>query len=413
MYISYQLGVYLYYLLILIASPFNKKAKLWIEGRKAQKKKLEIPLEDQPRIWFHFASLGEFEQGRALLEQIQSTYPAYKIVITFFSPSGYEIRKNYALAEKVYYLPLDTKKNARLLLNHLKPTLIFFNKYEYWYHYISEANQRNIPLFVSSAIFRNDQLFFKSIGSFQRKILSLVNYFFVQNENSIQLLNSINIKNAIICGDTRFDRVYEHSLQAKNIELIDKFCGNAKVLVAGSTWAPDEKLLANLLRDFPEMKLIIVPHEIGEAHITEIKQVYKNNSVLYSELSLNSELKNKNILIVNTIGILNSLYKYASYCYIGGGFGVGIHNTLEAAAFGKVLFFGPNYKKFNEAVELINTSAAFSVEHYLELKEKIDYFEQNQIAYNNSCTNAKNYVYSNKGASEKIINFLVANKYLT
>lgn len=412
MYIIYQLGVYLYYLLILVVSPFNTKAKRWVEGRRQQRKILETPLEDHPRIWFHFASLGEFEQGRALLEQLHHLYPNYKIIITFFSPSGYEVRKNYALAERVYYLPLDTAKNAALLLNHIKPTLIFFNKYEYWYHYISEAQKRNIPLFVSSAIFREDQLFFKSIGTFQRKILQLVNYFFVQNEKSMQLLNSINIKHAMICGDTRFDRVYEHSLQAKNIEFIDKFCGNSKIFVAGSTWLPDEKLLTNLLADFPDFKLIIVPHEIGDSHISEIQQLYKNLCLLYTDLSANTNFDNKNILIVNSIGILNSLYKYASYCYIGGGFGAGIHNTLEAAAFGKVLFFGPNYKKFNEAVELIQNSAGYSIEDYQALKEKIEYFEHNEQAYHDSCESAKNYVYLNKGASEKIIHFLKANNYL-
>ncbi len=412
MFIIYQLGIYLYYLLIVLASPFNQKAKKWLIGRSSQKYLFTKPLAPADRIWFHFASLGEFEQGRVVLEKIHSQYPNYKFIVTFFSPSGYEIRKNYAIAEKVYYLPLDTATNAKLLLNHINPSLIFFNKYEYWFHYISEANKRNIPLFVTSAIFRESQLFFKPYGSFQKNILTLVRYFFVQDEKSLSLLKNIKIEKAVMAGDTRFDRVYEHSLTVKNDKIIADYCAQQKVFVAGSTWPADEQLLKQLLQDFPELKLIIVPHEIDNAHIQQLIKLYGDSAALYTDYINSSFPDNKRVMIVNTIGLLNSIYMHAKYCYIGGGFGAGIHNTLEAAAFGKVIFFGPNYKKFKEAVELIKIKAAFSVNNYSTLNAKIVEFEKSEAHYHKTCETAKNFVYANKGASDLIITYLQKEKYL-
>jgi 3-deoxy-D-manno-octulosonic-acid transferase len=412
MFIIYQIGIYLYYLLIIVVSAFNKKAKQWLVGRKSQQHLFHKPLVPANRIWFHFASLGEFEQGRVLLEKVHLLYPDYKFIVTFFSPSGYEIRKNYALAEKVYYLPLDTAKNAKQFLNHIQPSLIFFNKYEYWFHYISEANKSSIPLFVTSAIFRESQSFFKPYGTFQKKILTLVHYFFVQDDKSLSLLKSINVNKAIVAGDTRFDRVYEHALAVKNDEFIEDFCAQQKVFVAGSTWPADEHLLKQLLQDYPELKLIIVPHEIDNTHINQLFKMYADDAALYTDYMQGNYPSNKRVLIVNTIGLLNSIYKHARYCYIGGGFGAGIHNTLEAAAFGKVIFFGPNYKKFKEAVELINIQAAFSIRNYNELNTKIEEFEHSEMLYTSSCENAKNYVHANKGATDLILSYLKKEKYL-
>lgn len=411
MYIIYQLGVYLYYILLLLLSPFNSKAKKWIVGRRVQKSLFDTPLPTGKRIWFHFASLGEFEQGRIILEKLKKQYPEYTYVISFFSPSGYEIRKNYSLAEKVYYLPLDTPSNARRFIKHIQPSLIFFNKYEYWFNYINEANKHGIPLFVSSAIFRKSQLFFKPYGTFQRHILSLVQHFFVQNKNSEELLKSIHIHNSSLCGDTRFDRVYEHAQVADLNELIIKFCEQKPVFVAGSTWPADEVVLENLNNDFPEMKLIIVPHEISESHIHALSKKFGKDAILFTDLEKNFNA-DKNVLIVNTIGMLSSIYKIAKYCYIGGGFGAGIHNTLEAAAFGKPIFFGPKYAKFEEAKDLISIGAAKNINNYAELKVQIEELNQSEILYKQRCDLAKNYVSNNYGASDKIIAYLKENNFL-
>ncbi len=411
MYIIYQLGVYFYYFLLILLSPFNSKAKKWIVGRYVQKKIFDSPLPKGKRIWFHFASLGEFEQGRIILEKIKKQYPDYTYIISFFSPSGYEIRKNYALAEKVYYLPLDTPLNAKKFINHIQPSLIFFNKYEYWYNYINEANKQGIPLFVSSAIFRKSQLFFKPYGNFQRHVLRLVQHFFVQNKSSEELLKSIQLKNISLCGDTRFDRVYEHSKVAEVNEQIVKFCNNKPVFVAGSTWPADESILENLRRDFPEMKLIIVPHEISENHNQTLIKMFNSDAVLFTTLDKNLSA-DKNILIVNTIGMLSSIYKIAKYCYIGGGFGAGIHNTLEAAAFGKPIFFGPKYSKFQEANDLISIGAAKSINNYTDLCVQIQELNSSEKIYNERCELAKSYVSNNYGASDKIIAYLKENNYL-
>lgn len=412
MYIIYQLGVYFYYLFILFASLFNRKASLWITGRRSQESLLKAPLPTAKRIWFHFASLGEFEQGRSVLEKINAEYPSYKIIISFFSPSGYEIRKNYVLAEKVYYLPLDTKNNAKEFIAHINPSLIIFNKYEYWFHYFNEAKKRGIPLFVISSIFREDQLFFKSYGSFQRKILRLVRYFFVQNQQSKTLLESIKIQNSVVAGDTRFDRVYEHSLNPMEDNCINEFCANAEVFVAGSTWPKDEELILEFSKSFQKLKLIIVPHEVNSSTVSSLQKLFGSNAGLYSEYKNTTIPSSINILIVDTVGLLNSIYKKAKYTYIGGGFGVGIHNTLEAAAYGKPIFFGPNYQKFSEAKELIANGAAKSISTSRELIDAIQYLENTTNEYLNVCNTAKQYVFTQKGATSIILNYLEKENYL-
>lgn len=412
MYFIYQLGVYAYYLFIVFASFFNQKAKLWINGRNAQKDLLKTKLPVAKRIWFHFASLGEFEQGRSVLEQIHQNYPDHKIIISFFSPSGYEIRKNYALAEKVYYLPLDTASNAKLFLDHINPSLIFFTKYEFWFHYFNEAKKRNIPLFVISSIFRENQLFFKSYGSFQRKILRLVNHFFVQNENSKYLLESIGIKNVSIAGDTRFDRVYEHSLNPTKDECIEQFSKDSTIFVAGSTWPKDEELIFSYYKTNSKFKFIIVPHEVNSSTKNSLLNLFGDDAFLYSEYKNKKLPQGKRVLIVDTIGLLNSIYKIAKYTYIGGGFGVGIHNTLEASAYGMPIFFGPNYHKFSEAKDLIRIASAFSISNGTELEQLISNFENDEYNYSTTSNNAKDYVYTQKGATKIILDYIRENKFL-
>ena len=406
MYLVYQLGIYLYYAFIAFASLFNQKAKLWIVGRRAQKAVLKTKLAEAKRIWFHFASLGEFEQGRSVLEQVHQKYPDHKIIISFFSPSGYEIRKNYALAEKVYYLPLDTPKNAKQFLDHINPSLIFFTKYEYWFHYFNEAEKRNIPLFVISSIFRENQLFFKSYGGFQRKILGLVKHFFVQNEKSKNLLGSIEIKNVTIAGDTRFDRVYEHSLNPTNDDCITQFSKDSAVFVAGSTWPKDEELIFNFYKTNAKLKFIIVPHEVNSTTKNSLLNLFGDNAFLYTEFKNKEIPKDKRVLIVDTVGLLNSIYKIAKYTYIGGGFGVGIHNTLEAAAYGMPIFFGPNYHKFSEAKDLIRIGSAHSITSSKELEQLIANFEDDINNYLSTSKNAKDYVYTQKGATKIILDYI-------
>ncbi|WP_316808352.1 3-deoxy-D-manno-octulosonic acid transferase [Pedobacter agri] len=404
MLLLYILGIRIYNLIISIFSLFNNKAKLFINGRKNLFQNIKNQVDsNQKHIWFHFASLGEFEQGRPVLEKLKAVYPQKKIVVTFFSPSGYEIRKNYALAD-VFYLPMDTAQNAKRFLDLINPEMAIFTKYEFWHFYFKELNTRKIPLYVISGIFRPTQAFFKWYGSFYRNILKSVTYFFVQNEESKALLNAIGLQNAVISGDTRFDRVYENAQTARSLPEIENFIGNAPVLVCGSTWPEDEKLLAVLPEKYPDWKFIIAPHEIHESHIESIEKQFPAGSLRFSVLA--SRLKAapaptsaEQILIIDNIGMLSSLYRYGKTAYIGGGFGAGIHNTLEAAAFGLPVIFGPKYDKFQEAKDLIAIGAAQSISSADELLNAFDSFLKNNQAANA----AKKYVEDKKGATEIII----------
>ena len=394
----YNIGIRLYGFLLQIAALFNPKAKLFVNGRKDIWQQLanKTNPNDQP-IWFHFASLGEFEQGRPVLETLKTNKPEQKIIVTFFSPSGYEIRKNYALAD-VFYLPLDTPKNAERFISIVNPQQAIFTKYEFWFHYFNELNKSAIPLYLISGIFRPQQAFFKWYGSFYREILTYVSHFFVQNKESVTLLKSIGISQVSLSGDTRFDRVYENAQHPKKLELIEQFCGDAKVFIAGSTWLPDEKLLVAITEKHPDWKFIIAPHEIGQAHIQEIEELFPKAikfSILSSQISENTP----QILIIDNIGMLSSLYQYGKLAYIGGGFGVGIHNTLEAAAFGLPVIFGPKYDKFQEAKDLIKIDAAKSISTESELLTAFENFKANEEA----SAAAKKYVEQQKGATEMII----------
>jgi len=396
----YNFGISLYKILLQVASLFNPKAKLFLKGRKNLPDTISKRINpSEKHIWFHFASLGEFEQGRPVLENLKENYPDKKMVITFFSPSGYEIRKDYAGAEGVFYLPLDTKKNAEEFVKLINPEIAIFTKYEFWYHYFSALNRHHVPLFLISGIFRPGQLFFKWYGGFYRRMLEYVNYFFVQNEESVRLLNSIHIENVSLSGDTRFDRVAENAQSPKHLQTIADFCGDSKVFIAGSTWPQDEQLIATLIRENPDWKFIIAPHEIGTAHLDEIINLIPG-ILRYTHLEgINSTGK---VLLIDNIGMLSSIYQYADIAYIGGGFGAGIHNTLEAAAFGLPVIFGPKYDKFQEAKDLIHLGAAISISSSTALSAAFSRLQNDH----NAGAVARNYVDIKKGSTEQILEHL-------
>ncbi|MCR8559156.1 3-deoxy-D-manno-octulosonic acid transferase [Mucilaginibacter sp. BJC16-A38] len=400
MLLLYNTGVQLYFVAIYIASFFNKKAKLWVNGRKEQ-----AFIRFSGCIWFHFASLGEFEQGRPVLEGIRELYPDEKIVITFFSPSGYEVRKNTPLADAVYYLPLDTAANARYFIDFFQPKMAVFTKYEYWYHFFNETNNRNIPLYVISGIFRPNQVFFKWYGGLHRKMLGFVRRFFVQDEGSLELLHQIGVTNVTVSGDTRFDRVWVNSLQPKAIAGIAEFKNDQKIFIAGSTWPADEQLIATLTTQYPGWKFIIAPHEISEEKIAKLISILPSDTTLrYSQISnLTPDIS---YLIIDNVGMLSSLYQYADIAYIGGGFGAGIHNTLEAGAFGLPVIFGPEYSKFKEAKDLIALQAGFSVADEAALKTITGKLINDHVFYNKASLAVTTYVKEHTGATAAIINFI-------
>ncbi len=405
MILLYKTGIFFYTLFIRLASPFNEKAKLWANGRKSWKKHLAQKIDNSQRyIWFHCASLGEFEQGRPVIEEIKKQFPEYKILLTFFSPSGYEIRKNYELADVVAYLPSDTKNNAQAFFDIVRPEKIFFVKYEFWYFYISECHKRRIPLYIISAIFRKDQVFFKSTvwGKWYRKMLSLVTHFFVQNEASAELLTSVNISNYTIAGDTRFDRVASIAKGSKEIPIVEKFKGKSSLVIAGSTWKPDEEILVEFINQNQETKFIIAPHEVSQTNINRLLQLLKTRAVLFSKIE-NIEIENYQVLIIDSIGILSSLYRYGNIAYIGGGFGVGIHNILEAATFGLPVIFGPNYKKFKEAVDLTEQGGAFSISEKKDLNHTLSALLNETGTLKKASETSKNYVEKNVGATKLIL----------
>lgn len=402
----YNLSIFLYSVLIRLAAPFDVKARQIFAGRRKAFGELKSKLRyDRPVIWIHCASLGEFEQGRPVIEKIKNEHPEYQILLTFFSPSGYEIRKNYNLADYIIYLPADTKKNATKLIELVKPELVFFVKYEFWYHYIHELRKRNIPVYLFSAIFQERQSFFRNTpwGRWYRKILENFEHLFVQDTKSVELLNKIGIKNVTQAGDTRFDRVSEIAKNRKSIPLVEKFMNGSKVVVAGSTWKPDEELLAKYIQQHPEIKFIIAPHEIHLSNVTRLISLLKSQTICYTEAT-EETVMNKQVLIVDTIGLLSSLYQYADIAYIGGGFGVGIHNTLEAAIFGMPVIFGPNYLKFNEAVAMADLKVAFPVSDYSSLETILDDLMNNATKRASISAECRKFTDANTGATRQIVN---------
>lgn len=407
MLIFYNISIKLYSLLVLIASIFNPKAKLWIKGRKNILSKIKKTVsQDTPIAWFHTSSLGEFEQGRPVIESFRLKYPEYKILLTFFSPSGYEVRKNYEGADYIFYLPIDTKKNAKQLINAVNPKVVFFVKYEFWFHYLKQLKQLNIPTYIFSAIFREKQLFFKWYGGWYRNILKYFTQLYVQNEHSKHLLATIGIKNVTIGGDTRFDRVYELAKNAKPNALIEQFTAKHKTIICGSTWEKDEEIISQYAQNTRhKLKWIIAPHEIHKSHISKIENLFKTPILKFSEAN-SGNINDAQILIIDSIGLLSSLYRYGHIAYIGGGFGVGIHNTLEAATYGLPVVFGPNYKRFQEACDLISLSAGFSISNLLEFETIFNSQLINEDLRQKSGKQAQNYVEKMRGGTSIILNDL-------
>ncbi|MBA3901809.1 MAG: 3-deoxy-D-manno-octulosonic acid transferase [Bacteroidetes bacterium] len=359
----YDFAIGAYASAIKIASVFNPKAKLWVDGRIGliEKIKFTIPSDAHP-IWVHCASLGEFEQGRPVIEAIKKAFPEKKILLTFFSPSGYEIRKKYSGADYIFYLPSDTPSNAKAFVEAINPAIAVFVKYEFWNNYYSELYQKEIPLYIISAIFRESQPFFQWYGGFWRNMLQKANHIFVQDEHSLSLLHSAGIKKASIAGDTRFDRVAETAIKAERIEEVEHFCSGSKILVAGSTWPADEQIIISLIKPSgTNFKFIIAPHEVDKIHLGQLENLLKGLEWVYYSDLIKGKGKDSKILVINNIGMLSRLYQYGNIAYIGGGFGKGIHNILEAAAFGLPIIFGPNYLKFKEARDLISKGGAFSI----------------------------------------------------
>ena len=396
----YNIGIYLYQLAIFIASFFNTKAKKLRIGQAEAFAVLKQKIEPNTRyVWFHAASLGEFEQGRPVIEQLKKQQPDTKILLTFFSPSGYEIRKNYALADIVSYLPLDTASAAKKFVEMLNPSKAIFIKYEFWPNYLQALKAAGIPVYSISAIFRPGQIFFRWYGQWYKKLLQGIDHIFVQDKASLDLLKTHGVDKVSIAGDTRFDRVADLAAQAKTIPLVEAFVKDTeKVIVAGSSWPKDEELLVRYLKLHPDVKMILVPHEIHVAHITGISKLLNGNFVAYTEAT-EQNVQTANCLVVDTIGLLSSIYRYGHVAYIGGGFGVGIHNTLEAAVWNVPVVFGPMYEKFREARDMIAIGGAFSIPDSETLEEKLDALLKDEKAG----VIAGEYVKQNTGATKLIL----------
>ncbi len=399
----YNIGIYFYSVLIRLSAPFNTKAKLLSDGRKDTLKQLKKLSIEGSVVWIHAASLGEFEQGRPIIEAIKKKNPAYKVVLTFFSPSGFEVRKNYNLADYVFYLPSDSRRNARKFIKAINPELVFFVKYEFWYHYLNELKAKEIPVYGVSMIFRAQQAFFKWYGGWFRQMLHCFSKFYVQDEMSAELLKSAGLNNYVVAGDTRFDRVRDIARASVEVDLVNRFVGDCnKVIVAGSTWAPDEDLLLQYLHGVgKDVKLVSAPHEIHEDHICQIIEKLKVPFCRYTQPS--DEVEQCRVMIIDIIGMLSGIYKYGQVAYIGGGFGVGIHNTLEAATYGMPVIFGPNYKKFKEARDLIALGGGFSVSKADEFVESVERMWSNEETLKEASHKAGQYVNQMCGATRLIM----------
>ncbi len=407
----YNISIFSYYLLILAASLVNKKAGLWLRGRKRIFSRLKTAINpDDKIVWFHCSSLGEFEQGRPVIEAYKIKYPQHKILLTFFSPSGYEIRKDYKQADYVFYLPLDTKANAKKFIDITKPEKAFFIKYEYWYNYLNILHKKDIPVYMVSAIYRKEQHFFKWYGFWFRNHLKNIKHIFVQNDESVSLLNKIGINQVTVSGDTRFDRVSAILKDDRSFPLIEQFVDGSKVLMAGSSWEKDEDIIKYLfLQKRDDLKFIIAPHLIDDGHINTLISKFEDAQIRYSELvNHKSEdiFKGKRVLIIDSIGILSYLYKYCNIAYIGGGFGSGIHNILEAAVFGKPVIFGPNYYKFGEALDLASMEGAFSIKDKKSFVIIADKLLKNEMLRSKVSEICKNYVKLKTGATDIILNIM-------
>ncbi|HYG20510.1 MAG TPA: glycosyltransferase N-terminal domain-containing protein [Ohtaekwangia sp.] len=388
-----------------VAALFHPKSRAFVTGRKNLLSQIASDFQSNTAqvVWVHCASLGEFEQGRPVMEAIKNEFPAIKILLTFFSPSGYEVRKQYATADYVYYLPWDTPANARKFVTLTRPLLAIFVKYEFWYHYSTELRKRNATVLSISTIFRKTQLFFQPYGGFYRRILHNFSHFFLQNDESVALLRRIGIRNATRSGDTRFDRVYQIVKHQQDIAVAERFKHGQKLFVVGSCWPEDLEVLIPFINE-DKMKFIIAPHEISESFLVELERVLQVKSVRYSNAST-TDLEACQVLIIDNIGLLSRLYRYGEFAYIGGAFGKGLHNILEAACYGVPIFFGNrNFGKFREAVDLINRGGAFDVADYPDFKAKYEMVNTPE-SFLLACEVTRQYVEENLGATEKILTF--------
>ena len=396
----YNLGIRLYHFGIQIVSLFNPKAKKWLKGRHNLHDKIEQETSgfSGKTLWVHCASLGEFEMARPVMERLRKSDQDLRIILTFFSPSGYEIRKNYEVANHVFYLPLDTPQNAKRFVQSIKPTKVIFVKYDLWFHHLNEAKKFGAKLMLISAQFRPNQQYFKFYGRAGRAALKLFDKIFLVDENSRKLLLEIEIDNTTVCGDTRYDRVMEIAKTAESIPVIESFKGSSKLVICGSTWSEDEKLIAACINQFPDTRWVIAPHEIGEANIERLEKLFLNSQKLSSY-----QKHDVQVLIVDSIGMLNKLYRYADVAYVGGAFRTGLHNILEATAFGTPTVLGPDHSRFPDAGEMVKKNLAFSIRNEIELKLKMDeLLNKNQSELHASILK---FMESRTGATETILEY--------
>lgn len=404
----YNIVIYIYLIGVAIASCFNKKVKKMWAGERQALKVLREKVDPNARyIWFHAASLGEFEQGRPLMEYLRKTHPEYKILLTFFSPSGYEVRKNYEGADIICYLPLDTIRNARRFLRAIKPVMAFFIKYEFWYNYLHILQHRGVPTYSVSSIFRPDQIFFQWYGKGYGRVLKCFTHFFVQNIESKNLLAKLDIHDVEVVGDTRFDRVLQIKEASKQLPIVEKFTENtSKVFIAGSSWLPDEEVFLKYFNLHKDWKLIVAPHVIGEDHLAQIFELLKGRCVVRYTEATEENVKDAEVLIIDCFGLLSSIYHYGTISYVGGGFGVGIHNVLEAAVWDIPVIFGPNNKRFQEAQGLIMTGGGFEINDYQNFRDLMMRFETDEMFLQTSKKHAGEFVKGRAGATEKIMGSL-------
>jgi len=407
MHFLYNTGIRFYQFLIWVVSFRNPKAKKWLSGRKNlfEKIKKEIVPGDH-LLWFHVSSLGEFEQARPVIEGVKKRFPEYKILLTFFSPSGYDLKKDYPHADYVYYLPLDTPRNASKFLDLVQPEKVFFVKYEFWFNFLNELKQREIPTYIFSALFRPSQFFFHRWGKWFRKALKAYTHLFVQNQSSFDTLHKFGFNNVTISGDTRLDRVAQIAEAASVLPKLEQFCAGSLVIVAGSTWPEDEEIFLNYVNECAhKVKFVVAPHEVNEGSLDRITSMLKRSYVLYSSPSTPEQLASADVLIVDGYGYLVSVYRYAKIAFIGGGFTTGIHSILEPAVYGMPVVFGPDYHKFHEAVEMIQLGAAHSVSNYEELNNLFESYLTYPKRLAEESLFASQYVESNRGATEQIIRY--------
>jgi 3-deoxy-D-manno-octulosonic-acid transferase len=415
----YQAGVH-------VVSPWNRKAAAWLNGRKGIFKTIaRAGIKGRQRVWMHCASLGEFEQGRPVIESLRKLHPEITVIISFFSPSGYEIRKNYSGADHIFYLPMDSAVHAKRWLDMIKPSLVLWIKYDYWYYYLRELHRRKIPALLVSPLFRADQPFFKWYGNIHRLMLDSFHAFFVQNSESKKMLGTLGINQSVfVSGDTRFDRVIDIAEAFEELPLIAAFCGRHPVVVAGSTWEEDEEELDHYANTHPDIRFIIAPHEVEEDHLREVETLFRN-TIRYSVLEKQSQSvtvngqrlttnARPNVLIIDNIGMLSRLYFYAHICYVGGGFGDdGVHNVLEAAVYGKPVITGPVIEKYVEVMELAEAGGVIIIDNAIEAESVFGRLFENREEYVFHGQAARDYVYARRGATEKIVHYIQENRLLT